>query len=269
MTPTTLCLRTRRGQTSITVVLLAPPPPAREPPPPVSLLPHSPAGAPTVPLTITPPLAIAEPSWASINRGILICDDCCSVHRSLGRHISQVKSLRRGFWNAQQLKMVQNLADSSANNIWEHSLLDPSHGKLGRRKPAPTDPVHPNKAKFIRDKHQMLAFVYRPGKDDRQLAEGDTSLQLHSSCRTPNTETSLRLLSLGANPNYWHPERGTGPLHVAARAGQALQAELLMVYGADPSRPDRAGLTPIQHARWVRQLELLDVRRKWQTCRCA
>ncbi|XP_043222854.1 ARF GTPase-activating protein GIT2-like isoform X1 [Amphibalanus amphitrite] len=197
-----------------------------------------------------------EPSWASINRGILICDDCCSVHRSLGRHISQVKSLRRGFWNAQQLKMVQNLADSSANNIWEHSLLDPSHGKLGRRKPAPTDPVHPNKAKFIRDKHQMLAFVYRPGKDDRQLAEGDTSLQLHSSCRTPNTETSLRLLSLGANPNYWHPERGTGPLHVAARAGQALQAELLMVYGADPSRPDRAGLTPIQHAREAGHSEL-------------
>ncbi|XP_037089352.1 ARF GTPase-activating protein GIT2-like [Pollicipes pollicipes] len=197
-----------------------------------------------------------EPSWASVNRGILLCDDCCSVHRSLGRHISQVKSLKRGFWNAQQLKMVHNLAASGANNIWEHSLLDPSHGKLGRRKPAPADPVHPNKAKFVRDKHQMLAFVYRPGKDDRQLAEGDTSLQLHSSVRTPNTETSLRLLSLGANPNYWHPERGTGPLHVAARAGQALQAELLMVYGADPSRPDRAGRTPIQHAREAGFVEL-------------
>lgn len=40
----------------------------------------------------------AEPKWASINRGVLICDECCSIHRSLGRHISQVRSLKKGSW---------------------------------------------------------------------------------------------------------------------------------------------------------------------------
>lgn len=40
-----------------------------------------------------------DPTWASINRGVLICDECCSVHRSLGRHISQVKSLTKGQWS--------------------------------------------------------------------------------------------------------------------------------------------------------------------------
>lgn len=34
--------------------------------------------------------------------------------------------------------------------------------------------------------------------------DGDVSKQLHSSVRTANLETSLRLLSCGADPNYLH-----------------------------------------------------------------
>ena len=39
-----------------------------------------------------------EPSWASINRGVLVCNECCSVHRSLGRHISYIRSLHSTNW---------------------------------------------------------------------------------------------------------------------------------------------------------------------------
>jgi G protein-coupled receptor kinase interactor 1 len=73
--------------------------------------------------------------------------------------------------------------------------------------------------------------------------------QLHSSVRTGNLETCLRLLSLGAQANFFPPEKGTTPLHVAAKAGQTLQAELLVVYGADPGSPDVNGRTPIDYAR--------------------
>jgi len=104
--------------------------------------------------------------------------------------------------------------------------------------------------------------------------------QLHSSVRTGNLETCLRLLSLGAQANFFHPvrfiscleaassslrlceleavcfarsfqEKGNTPLHVAARAGQASQAELLAVYGADPGAPDSNGKTPPDYARLV------------------
>lgn len=34
-----------------------------------------------------------------MNRGVMICDECCSVHRSLGRHISQVKHLQHSSWS--------------------------------------------------------------------------------------------------------------------------------------------------------------------------
>lgn len=38
-------------------------------------------------------------------------------------------------------------------------------------------------------------------------------------------------------------------MHVAAKAGQVSQAELLTVYGADPGAPDSNGKTPIDYAR--------------------
>ncbi|XP_027545187.1 ARF GTPase-activating protein GIT2 isoform X4 [Neopelma chrysocephalum] len=191
-----------------------------------------------------------DPCWASINRGILICDECCSVHRSLGRHISQVRHLKHTPWPPTLLQMVETLYNNGANSIWEHSLLDPASVMSGRRKASPQDKVHPNKAEFIRAKYQMLAFVHRlPCREDDSVTAKDLSKQLHSSVRTGNLETCLRLLSLGAQANFFHPEKGNTPLHVAAKAGQTLQAELLTVYGADPGTQDSNGKTPVDYAR--------------------
>uniref|UniRef100_A0AAY4BBW8 G protein-coupled receptor kinase interacting ArfGAP 2a n=1 Tax=Denticeps clupeoides TaxID=299321 RepID=A0AAY4BBW8_9TELE len=200
-----------------------------------------------------------NPRWASINRGVLICDECCSVHRSLGRHSSQVRHLMHTQWPPTQLQMVQTLYNNGANSIWEHSLLDPASVMSGKRKANPQDKVHPNKAEFIRAKYQMLAFVHRmPCRDDDSITSRDLSKQLHSSVRTGNLETCLRLLSLGAQANFFHPEKGNTPLHVAAKAGQVSQAELLSVYGADPGAPDSSGITPIDYARQAGHHDLAD-----------
>ena len=125
------------------------------------------------------------PLWASINRGILLCSDCCSVHRSLGRHVSQIKCAKAGsgaVWVPEQLTMVQSLFSCGANSIWEYSLLNPaenesassssslpskSAAEFGKmRKPRASDPLHPQKSDFIRAKHLHQAFVFRPaGKE--------------------------------------------------------------------------------------------------------
>uniref|UniRef100_A0A672P5J3 ARF GTPase-activating protein GIT2-like n=1 Tax=Sinocyclocheilus grahami TaxID=75366 RepID=A0A672P5J3_SINGR len=197
--------------------------------------------------------------WASINRGVLICDECCSIHRGLGRHSSQVRHLTQTLWPSSQLQMVKSLYNNGANSIWEHSLLDPSSIMSGKRKANPQDRVHPNKTDFIKAKYQMLAFVHRmPCREDDSVTAKDLSKQLHSSVRTGNLETCLRLLSLGAQANFFHPEKGNTPLHVAAKAGQLLQAELLTVYGADPGAPDSSGKNPIDYARQAGHQELAD-----------
>ncbi|XP_048100400.1 ARF GTPase-activating protein GIT2a isoform X3 [Alosa alosa] len=203
--------------------------------------------------------SVSDPRWASVNRGVLVCDECCSVHRSLGRHSSQVRHLTHTPWPPTQLQMVQTLYNNGANSIWEHTLLDPASVMSGKRKANPQDKVHPNKADFIRAKYQMLAFVHRmPCRDDDSCTAKDLSKQLHSSVRTGNLETCLRLLSLGAQANFFHPEKGNTPLHVAAKAGQVSQAELLTVYGADPGAPDTSGYTPIDYARQAGHHDLAD-----------
>ncbi|KAH0516964.1 ARF GTPase-activating protein GIT2 [Microtus ochrogaster] len=117
--------------------------------------------------------------------------------------------------------MVETLYNNGANSIWEHSLLDPASIMSGRRKANPQDKVHPNKAEFIRAKYQMLAFVHRlPCRDDDSVTAKDLS-----------------------------KEKGSTPLHVASKAGQILQAELLAVYGADPGTQDSSGKTPVDYAR--------------------
>lgn len=68
--------------------------------------------------------SFVEPKWASVNRGVLICDECCSIHRSLGRHISQVKSLKKGSWASSLLAvsyliMTMNLNDFDSS--WNHT----------------------------------------------------------------------------------------------------------------------------------------------------
>ncbi|KAL1132456.1 hypothetical protein AAG570_010411, partial [Ranatra chinensis] len=181
-----------------------------------------------------------DPGWAVVNRGVLICDECCSVHRSLGRHISQVKSLKKSYWSPSQNAMVFALNNGGANNLWEHMLAE----SKTKKKPTPKDPVHPTKADFIKAKHQQLQFVPRSSDSLEDLNQ-----QLHSSVRTTNIETSLRLLAQGADPNYLHPEKSTRALHVAAKAGQLAQVELLMAHGADPTLPDANGSSVVQCAR--------------------
>lgn len=151
-----------------------------------------------------------DPSWASINRGILLCAECCSIHRSLGRHISQVKSLRQGSWSPAVLNYINAINIHGANSVWEHCLMDSIAPKNLKRKPSPKDPLHPTKAEFIRAKHVNLSFILKPNP---QQVDGDTgpmnfeteiSKQLHASVRSANLETSLRLLVQGADPNYFN-----------------------------------------------------------------
>lgn len=190
----------------------------------------------------------SEVTWASLNKGILLCTQCCSIHRSLGRHISQVKSLQKGTWYGKQQNMLMTLHNNGVNSIWEHSLLE-NGSKLLKKKPNPKDSLE-SKMEFIKSKHQNCSFALKHSSEDGPICvENELGKQLHASVRTANLETSFRLLATGADANYFHDEKGTSPLHVAVKSEQLLQLELLLVYGADPNCPDAHGKSPLDYAR--------------------
>ncbi|KAI6225700.1 hypothetical protein M3Y95_00724800 [Aphelenchoides besseyi] len=186
--------------------------------------------------------------WASLNRGVIICPDCCYVHRSLGRHISHIRSLSKGVWNGSQLELVLMLWKNGANNIWEHTLVDPQNQSKSKKKPNSNDPIIPKKESFIKAKYVQHAFTIRPPKSEDGTA-ADLNRQLWSCSRTSRVETTLRLLALGADPNYADSEKGNTSMHIAAKEGQILQVELLWIYGADVAQKNAAGLTPTEVAR--------------------
>ncbi|KNA08260.1 hypothetical protein SOVF_164210 [Spinacia oleracea] len=62
------------------------------------------------------------PRWASINLGIFICLQCSGIHRSLGVHISKVRSTTLDTWLPEQVAFMQSMGNRKSNAYWEAEL---------------------------------------------------------------------------------------------------------------------------------------------------
>ena len=60
-----------------------------------------------------------DPRWASLNLGITLCIECSGIHRSLGVHISKVRSITLDAWEPEQLKVMTELGNDIINRIYE------------------------------------------------------------------------------------------------------------------------------------------------------
>jgi hypothetical protein len=63
-----------------------------------------------------------NPSWASVNIGVLICQRCCIFHRKMGVHISRVKSITLDYWNKKYINHLKQNGNEKINKIYEYKL---------------------------------------------------------------------------------------------------------------------------------------------------
>lgn len=94
----------------------------------------------------------AEPRWASINLGIMVCIECSGIHRSLGTHISQVRSVDLDRWAMDTVQFMMTLGNKKANQIWEFKIPP------GSKKPSPTD-ARGVKEEWINQKYVLKTFA--------------------------------------------------------------------------------------------------------------
>ncbi|KAL5545348.1 hypothetical protein UlMin_009132, partial [Ulmus minor] len=62
------------------------------------------------------------PRWASVNLGIFICMQCSGIHRSLGVHISKVRSTTLDTWLPEQVAFMEYMGNEKANSYWEATM---------------------------------------------------------------------------------------------------------------------------------------------------
>ena len=88
------------------------------------------------------------PEWAVINKGILICLECSGIHRSLGLHISKVRSCKLDYWEPELTQIMMSLGNSKINSIFEANLDRTKYQK----------PLL-DREKFIKLKHEQKMFM--------------------------------------------------------------------------------------------------------------
>ena len=91
-----------------------------------------------------------DPRWASSNLGVFVCLRCSGVHRSLGTHITKVRSVDLDTWTPEQIEVMLRWGNERANKYWEFGL-PPNH-----------IPDEANVSSFIRSKYEYKKFC-KPG----------------------------------------------------------------------------------------------------------
>jgi len=67
-----------------------------------------------------------QPRWASLNLGITLCITCSGVHRSMGVHVSKVRSLTLDQWEPEVLKMMAKIGNNVVNEIYLSAKNSPN-----------------------------------------------------------------------------------------------------------------------------------------------
>lgn len=121
----------------------------------------------------------SHPRWASWNIGILICIRCSGVHRSLGTHISKVRSIDLDTWNDTQLEKLLEFGNARANTFWESKL------------PANYVPDESKIVNFIKTKYELRRWI----PDEKEQTSATQAPKLAPKVRGMPT-TSVDLLDL-------------------------------------------------------------------------
>jgi len=181
-----------------------------------------------------------DPEWGLMNLSVLICFECSGVHRSLGVHISKVRSLTLDEWNPELFHLIEFFGNEKGNQIFE-AQYDESVPKPTRNSERGVRDA------FIRAKYEERKFVtpFTGSPEEHQKLMLD-------ACNEGNLYQVMECINQGCDPNFFvdDPEQKICLLSQVVITGTATTyvLELLIQNGAQVFSTDVRGWTPLHYA---------------------
>lgn len=148
--------------------------------------------------------------WVSINLGIVLCIECSGIHRSLGTHISKIRSLTldvNSFSN-DIVEILLQIGNRVSNMVWE-ATLDQAH------KPQPQS-SREQRLKFITSKYSDHAYVQPLTAGRSHYTTANETLL--ASIKKNDIQGVLYGIALRANVNATDRSRNTHAVFLALAA---------------------------------------------------
>ncbi|KAH8884488.1 ArfGap-domain-containing protein [Thozetella sp. PMI_491] len=148
--------------------------------------------------------------WSSINLGIILCIECSGIHRSLGTHISKVRSLTLDVasFTPDIIELLLLVGNRVSNMVWE-ARLDLT------LKPAP-QATREQRLRFITAKYVNRAYVEPISSTLSRYPTADETLL--AAIKKNEIQQVIYGLALKGNPNVLDKSRGTHALFLALAA---------------------------------------------------
>lgn len=167
--------------------------------------------------------ASSKVEWVSISLGIVLCIECSGIHRSLGTHISKIRSLTLDVHSFSNdiVEILLQIGNRVSNMIWE-ATLDQS------LKPKASS-TREQRLRFITAKYVDRAYVEQLPSPRSGFATADETLL--ASIKKNEIQGVLYGIALRANVNVTDRSRNTHAVFLALAA-------------ADPASPGSTPTTP-------------------------
>ncbi|KAK4698053.1 Arf-GAP with SH3 domain, ANK repeat and PH domain-containing protein, partial [Lecanoromycetidae sp. Uapishka_2] len=167
----------------------------------------------------------SKTEWVSINLGIVLCIECSGIHRSLGTHISKVRSLTLDTtsFSTDIVEILLQIGNRISNMVWEAKLEE-------GRKPSP-NATREERLRFITRKYVDRAYI-TPIGSNTQSHYSTPDETLLASVKKNDVQGVLYALALRGNPNAHDRSRNTHSVFLALAA-------------ADPASPSSATPSPL------------------------
>jgi Arf-GAP with SH3 domain, ANK repeat and PH domain-containing protein len=150
--------------------------------------------------------------WVSINLGVIICIECSGIHRSLGTHVSKVRSLTLdpNAFTPDVIEILLTLGNRNANKVWEATLDETAS-------PKPTaQATRDQRLRFITAKYADRAYIEPLSPQRSHFSTPDETL-LAAIKKNAIAEVAYAL-ALHANPDVLDRSRSTHAVFLALAA---------------------------------------------------